>query len=107
MGICYTNGVIRDFAGPYYVSENDLAFGKTCRYLQLDYTKIPGNGNKREIWDRSVKEASDEYKMRMVSGAGSRIMFQTSREFNYYFVLISTIYAVIIAILMSPTLLIL
>jgi hypothetical protein len=67
MGICYTNGVIRDFAGPYYVSENDLAFGKTCRYLQMDINKVPErNGiSKHEIWDRSVKEASDEYKMRM------------------------------------------
>merc|ERR1712168_36405 len=41
-GIAYSTGVIRDFAGPYYVSEDNLAFGKTTRYLQLDPTKIKG-----------------------------------------------------------------
>lgn len=32
MGIAYTTGVIRDFAGPYYVSEDDMAFGKPTKY---------------------------------------------------------------------------
>lgn len=44
-----------------------MAFGRPTRYLQLDPEKIPIAGNKREIWDRAVKEASDEYKMRMVN----------------------------------------
>lgn len=65
MGICTSAGIIRDFAGPYFVSENNMAFGRPTRYLQLDPEKIPIAGNKREIWDRAVKEASDEYKMRM------------------------------------------
>ena len=46
-----------------------MAFGRPTRYWQLDPEHIPNgnqNGNKREVWDRSVKEASDEYKMRMV-----------------------------------------
>ena len=42
MGIAYSTGIIRDFAGPYFVSEDNLAFGKTTRYLQLDPTKIKG-----------------------------------------------------------------
>jgi hypothetical protein len=57
MGICYSTGVIRDFAGPYYVSEDDMAFGKPTRYLKLD----PSKGSN---WDRSVYEASEEYKTR-------------------------------------------
>ncbi|CAG7730001.1 unnamed protein product [Allacma fusca] len=57
MGICYSTGVIRDFAGPYYVSEDNMAFGNPTRYLKLDYTKASN-------WDRSVYEASEEYKTR-------------------------------------------
>lgn len=65
MGICTTAGIIRDFAGPYHVSENNMAFGRPTRYWQLSLENIPGVTNKRECWDRSVKEASDEYKRRM------------------------------------------
>ena len=66
MGICYTNGIIRDFAGPYFVSEDNMGFGRPTRYWRLDVDKVPFVQNKRELWDRSVKEASDEYKKRMV-----------------------------------------
>ena len=44
MGIAYSNGVIRDFAGPYYVSEDNLAFGKTTRYYQLEPENVKGRG---------------------------------------------------------------
>ena len=45
-----------------------MAFGRPTRYWQLNPDHIPTSttGNKRDVWDRSVKEASDEYKMRMV-----------------------------------------
>ena len=45
MGIAYSNGVIRDFAGPYYVSEDNLAFGKTTRYYQLEPENVKGFEN--------------------------------------------------------------
>ena len=32
-GICGTDGIIHDFAGPYYVSEDDFAFGETHKYV--------------------------------------------------------------------------
>ena len=35
MGIATSEGVIRDFAGPYYVSEGNMAFGEPTRYLVL------------------------------------------------------------------------
>jgi len=60
VGIAYSSGVIRDFAGPYYVSEDNLAFGKTTRYLQLDPTSVLG-----KPWDDAVHDASEEYKKRM------------------------------------------
>ena len=39
------------------------------RYLQLDLNRIPttsSSNNVRSIWDKSVEQASDEYKKRMV-----------------------------------------
>merc|ERR1719295_2030718 len=42
MGICMSSGVIRDFAGPYYVGEGEMAFGKPTRYLKLSPTKAMG-----------------------------------------------------------------
>ncbi|XP_064642490.1 transmembrane protein 222-like [Lineus longissimus] len=62
MGIATTSGVIRDFAGPYYVSEDCMAFGNPTKYWQLSLGKVK---NGRENWDRSVHEASEEYKTRM------------------------------------------
>ncbi|KAI8795440.1 transmembrane protein 222 [Biomphalaria glabrata] len=62
MGICTSTGVIRDFAGPYYVSEDDMAFGKPVKYWQLDLLKAR---NGKESWDMGVADASEEYKHRM------------------------------------------
>nr|CAG4650590.1 EOG090X0GY7 [Sida crystallina] len=59
MGIATSSGIIRDFAGSYFVSEDNMAFGNPTRYLQLDVTKVPGGVN---AWDRAVGQASDEYK---------------------------------------------
>ena len=42
-GIGTSSGVIRDFAGPYFVSEDDMAFGWPTRYLVLDPQKAKGN----------------------------------------------------------------
>lgn len=63
MGIATSTGVIRDFAAPYYVSEDNMAFGKPTKYWQLDYTKAKGN---IQGWDAGVAEASEIYKTRMV-----------------------------------------
>lgn len=60
MGIATSQGIIRDFAGPYYVSENDMAFGRPTKYWILESSEAkPG------LWDTSVHEASEEYKSRM------------------------------------------
>lgn len=64
MGICTTQGIIRDFAGPYFVSEDNMAFGNPTKYWQLDLSKLLAT-NGRESWDRSVYDASEEYKGRM------------------------------------------
>ncbi|KAK2161769.1 hypothetical protein LSH36_110g05116 [Paralvinella palmiformis] len=64
MGIATSQGVIRDFAGPYLVSEDNMAFGNPTKYWMLPYEKISVH-NQRETWDRCVYEASEEYKGRM------------------------------------------
>merc|ERR1712038_1525414 len=63
MGIAYSNGVIRDFAGPYHVSEDDMAFGKPTRYWRLDPNLIRAMDG--TTWDKAVKQASEVYKERM------------------------------------------
>lgn len=62
MGIALSSGVIRDFAGPYYVSEDNMAFGKPTKYWELNPNKVKGG---RSTWDRAVTEASEIYKGRM------------------------------------------
>ncbi|CAN7980671.1 unnamed protein product [Ixodes pacificus] len=63
MGICTSSGIIRDFAGPYYVSEDHMAFGRPTRYWLLNPSKARDGV---QGWDRAVAQASDEYKGRMV-----------------------------------------
>lgn len=66
MGIATSNGVIRDFAGSYHVSEDNMSFGKPTKYWQLNYTKAKGGV---QGWDSAVTEASEIYKTRRVSAA--------------------------------------
>nr|CAB3267075.1 transmembrane protein 222 [Phallusia mammillata] len=60
MGIATSVGIIRDFAGPYYVSEDCMGFGKPTKYWQLSSDKVQFSS-----WDQAVHEASEEYKQRM------------------------------------------
>ncbi|XP_022901821.1 transmembrane protein 222 [Onthophagus taurus] len=62
MGVCMSSGVIRDFAGPYHVSEDNMAFGRPTKYWQLTPSKARGGPSG---WDEAVLEASDIYKGRM------------------------------------------
>ncbi|ESO90456.1 hypothetical protein LOTGIDRAFT_164035 [Lottia gigantea] len=62
MGIATISGIIRDFGGPYYVAEDNMSFGIPTKYWQLDLFKVKGG---REVWDKAVYEASEEYKKRM------------------------------------------
>lgn len=63
MGIATTAGIIRDFAGPYHVSEDKMAFGQPTKYWQLDCNRAKGGP---VGWDLAVAEASEIYKTRMV-----------------------------------------
>lgn len=63
MGICMSSGVIRDFAGPYFVSEDLMAFGNPTKYWQMSPQRAV---NGQAGWDAAVYEASEIYKKRMV-----------------------------------------
>lgn len=62
MGVAMSSGIIRDFAGPYFVSEDDMAFGRPTKYWQLRPYLARGGQNG---WDHAVTQASEEYKTRM------------------------------------------
>jgi hypothetical protein len=44
-----------------------MAFGNPTKYLQLEIDNIKQMGEKTEVWDRAIHEASEEYKKRMVT----------------------------------------
>lgn len=75
MGIATSAGVIRDFAGPYTVSEDNMTFGKPTKYWQLKYAKAKGGV---QGWDSAVAEASEIYKTRMVGGVSARSFIRQS-----------------------------
>ncbi|XP_050318838.1 transmembrane protein 222 [Bactrocera neohumeralis] len=62
MGICTSTGIIRDFAGPYYVSEDKMGFGRPTRYLRLNPKNVAGGSAE---WDEAVAKASILYGTRM------------------------------------------
>lgn len=57
MGIADSRGVIYDFAGPYTIGVDDMAFGRPTRYLQLDPARCSD-----EHWDEAVARASEIYR---------------------------------------------
>ena len=59
-GIGDSKGVLHDFAGPYYVSVDDLAFGETHKYVVLEL-----EGVTPEQYDQAIKDADKTYCKRM------------------------------------------
>ncbi len=60
-GIGDSEGKIHDFAGPYFVGYDDMAFGRPTRYLQLNPKRLID----AEAWDASLKHADAVYCKRM------------------------------------------
>ncbi len=53
--------MIHDFAGPYYVSVDDFAFGRPLKYVKLDHSKY----NDKE-WDEAVVKSDRHFEKTMV-----------------------------------------
>lgn len=62
-GIATSEGKIRDFAGSYYVAEDDMAFGEPTKIWKLSLDKVQGG---IRGWDFAVTEASLDYGSRIV-----------------------------------------
>eukprot|EP01041_Mallomonas_annulata_P000820 gene820-1596_t len=60
MGVCNSNGVIHDFAGPYTIGVGQFAFGAPTRYLVLDPSKCSSIS-----WDDALEEGCEIYSHRM------------------------------------------
>lgn len=59
-GIADSSGVIYDFAGPYHIGKEYMAFGEPTRYIQLDPRKCFDLD-----WDRGVESGCNMYSRRM------------------------------------------
>ena len=57
-GIGNSSGVIHDFAGSYFVSIDDFAFGKPTKYYQLDL-----NEQEKYEFDRAVEKGDNKYNL--------------------------------------------
>lgn len=60
-GICTSDGLIHDFAGPYYVSVDDFAFGKPLKYVRLDNSMISD-----KEWDEAIIHSDKHFEKTMV-----------------------------------------
>ena len=82
MGIGTSEGVIRDFAGPYYVSEGNMAFGEPTRYLMLQ----PQNADNGVTgWDSGRSNKSNHYNLsikRSKTIIGNPISLNSSIKMN-------------------------
>ena len=61
-GICTSEGIIHDFAGPYFVSVDDMAFGNPTKYIELDL-----DSKELERYDDAIEGGKDDYSQLMYS----------------------------------------
>jgi hypothetical protein len=57
-GITDSKGIIYDFAGPYTINVNDMAFGHPLKYVKVNKDGMVSD----EDWDISVKYANSIYR---------------------------------------------
>jgi len=57
VGICNSQGIIHDFAGPYFVSIDDMAFGNPTKYVLLEL-----DNREYDDYDNAIDEGTEDYK---------------------------------------------
>ena len=55
-GIGDSNGIIHDFAGSFFVSVNNFAFGKPTKYFKLELTK-----QEKSNYDKAIEKADNKF----------------------------------------------
>eukprot|EP00762_Andalucia_godoyi_P005160 ANDGO_04066.mRNA.1 hypothetical protein len=91
MGICASDGVIYDFAGPYTVSRDNFAFGKPTKYALLDPQKmgILTSGHSQtssttsETYDGCIEKARVFYCEEMYNFCGNNCHSFCARALNH------------------------
>ena len=56
-GIGTSSGIIHDFAGSFFVSVDDFAFGKPTKYIKLKLSE-----QEKYNWDRAIEKGDNKYK---------------------------------------------
>lgn len=59
MGICDSQGVIHDFAGPYFVNIGNMAFGDPVKYWRIPLQVSP------QEFDAALQRTTEYYRTRM------------------------------------------
>ena len=57
-GIGTSSGIIHDFAGSFFVSVDDFAFGKPTKYIKMKLTE-----QEKYNWDRAIEKGDNKYNM--------------------------------------------
>jgi hypothetical protein len=64
-GICVSDGSVHDFAGPFYIGVDDMAFGKPTKFWQCDPYKVgkqtAESESAQDSWDCAVETADRIY----------------------------------------------
>ena len=61
-GICTSDGVIHDFAGPYHISIDNFAFGRPYKYVLLKEDKVKID---KRTWDNGVARSDERFSKEM------------------------------------------
>eukprot|EP01121_Diplochlamys_sp_Union-15-3_P021730 TRINITY_DN895_c0_g1_i1.p1 TRINITY_DN895_c0_g1~~TRINITY_DN895_c0_g1_i1.p1 ORF type:complete len:194 (+),score=19.92 TRINITY_DN895_c0_g1_i1:35-583(+) len=104
LGIVTSEGVIHDFAGPYYVNRNPhrMGFGKVTKYWRVDLSDIKCSTSlkeKIESWDESIESSSTTYDGMMhnlicnnchnhVAVALNRLNFKGHKRWNTFWLIL-------------------
>ena len=75
-----SEGITHDFAGPFTINTDDLAFGSPMKVVRLD-----NSGYNDAEWDQAVAKADQKYKKMMVN---SSIKLRIIKNKGLYFILI-------------------
>jgi len=66
MGICTSEGMIHDFAGPYFINrdKHKMGFGTATKYISVKFQDIQNMGSYSDpinAWDQAIEISSREY----------------------------------------------
>jgi transmembrane protein 222 len=64
MGICTSDGVIHDFAGPFFVSVDNFAFGHTTKRWKVSQD-IAESQLEGLTWDNAIQSSKDQFEHEM------------------------------------------